>query len=77
MQSTTTITLDDGMRIIVPDSLNMITTYVLQEQEDWFEDEIKFLRKLVQPGHKVVDIGANYGVYTLTLARLVGSMGYV
>lgn len=77
METTITITLADGMRIIVPDSLNLLTAYVLQEQEDWFEDEIKFLRQLVRPGSNVIDIGANYGVYTLSLANLVGPAGRV
>jgi protein O-GlcNAc transferase len=77
MKSTTTIAQVDGVRVIVPDSLNLITTYVLREQKDWFEDEIKFLREVIQPGHRVIDIGANYGVYTLTMAKLVGPAGYV
>lgn len=70
-----TLELVDGTKVIVPDSLELITSYVLQEQGDWFEDEIKFLRKLVQPGDTVVDIGANYGVYALSLARKVGANG--
>lgn len=77
MNSATTLTLVDGVRIIVPDSLNLITTYVLREQEDWFEDEIKFLRHLLKPGQSVIDIGANYGVYTLSMAKCVGPSGHV
>jgi len=77
MNSTTTLTLVDGVRIVVPDSLNLITPYVLQEQQDWFEDEIKFLRRLLQHAQKVVDIGANYGVYTLSMAQTVGPTGGV
>lgn len=77
MISTTMLTLIDGVRIVVPDSLDLITPYVLREQQDWFEDEIKFLRRLLQPGQKVIDIGANYGVYTLCLAQKVGPTGYV
>ncbi|WP_231605176.1 FkbM family methyltransferase [Synechococcus sp. CBW1006] len=65
----------DGTKVIVPDSLELITPYVLQEQGDWFEDEIKFLRRLVRPDDIVVDIGANYGVYALSLARRVGPNG--
>jgi FkbM family methyltransferase len=72
-----TLKLVDGVRVVVPDSVNLITPYILREQEDWFEDEIKFLRHLIQPGQKVIDIGANYGVYTLTMARLVGPAGHV
>jgi len=74
---TTTLTLVDGVQIVVPDSLDLITPYVLQEQQDWFEDEIKFLRHLLQPGQNVIDIGANYGVYTLSMAKKVGSTGRV
>ncbi len=79
MISTATITvgLVDGIQVVVPDSLDQITPYVLQEQGDWFEDEIKFLRRLVQQGQTVVDIGANLGVYALSLARRVGPTGQV
>lgn len=77
MPPSVTLTLVDGVRIVVPDSLNLITPYVLMEQQDWFEDEIKFLRRLLQPGQKVIDVGANYGVYTLSMARTVGPKGSV
>lgn len=77
MTPTIALSLVDGVRIVVPDSLHLITPYVLMEQQDWFEDEIKFLRCLLQPGQKVIDIGANYGVYTLSMARTVGPTGCV
>ncbi|MEF8699914.1 MAG: FkbM family methyltransferase [Candidatus Accumulibacter sp. UW20] len=75
--STATFTLVDGVRIVVPDSLDLITPYVLCEQEDWFEDEIRFLRRLLQPGQKVIDIGANFGVYALCMAKCVQPTGHV
>ena len=77
MTSSTTLILVDGVRIVVPDSLNLITSYVLLEQQDWFEDEIKFVRRMLQPGQKVIDVGANYGVYTLSMAQTVGPTGRV
>lgn len=77
MLSKVTLELVDGVRVVVPDSLDLITPYVLQEQRDWLEDEIKFLRRLIRPGQRIIDIGANCGVYALTLARLVGSTGRV
>ena len=77
MTSSTALTMVDGVRIVVPDSLNLITPYVLMEQQDWFEDEIKFVRRLLRPGEKLIDIGANYGVYTLSMARAVGASGQV
>ena len=73
----TTLVLVDGVRIVVPDTLDLITPYVLLEQQDWFEEEIRFLRRLLQPAQKVIDIGANYGVYTLSMANTVGPAGQV
>lgn len=67
----------NGVRIAVPDSLNLITTYVLREQRDWFEDEIKFVRHMLEPGQRAIDIGANYGVFALSMARAVGPNGRV
>ena len=77
MQPTLTVSLVDGARVVVPDTLDLITPYVLQEQRDWFEDEIRFLRRLLRPGQQVIDIGASYGVYTLSMARAVGREGRV
>ena len=77
MIATITLTLPNGVRIVVPNSLNLITPYVLLEQQDWFEDEIKLLRRLLQPGQSVIDIGANYGTYTLSMAHSVGPTGQV
>jgi FkbM family methyltransferase len=72
-----TLKLPGDVSIIVPDSLEMITPYVLMEQLDWFEDEIKFVRDLLRPGQVAIDIGANYGVYALTMANAVGVDGRV
>jgi FkbM family methyltransferase len=77
MTHTTTLIMVDGVRVVVPDSLDLITPYVLLEQQDWFEDEIKFVRRLLRPGQKVIDIGANYGVYALSMAQTVGPTGCV
>jgi FkbM family methyltransferase len=77
MTDATLLNLVDGFRVVVPDSLDLITPYVLREQLDFFEDELRFVRRLLQPGQKVVDIGANYGVYTLPMAKKVGASGHV
>jgi FkbM family methyltransferase len=61
----------------VPPRLRCLTTWVLLEQEDWFEKEIAFVRRWLKPGMRAIDIGANFGVYALTMARLVGSGGKV
>jgi len=72
-----TVKLFDGTKVCVPDSLNLITSYVIEEQLDWFEDEIKFIRELMLPGQSAIDIGANYGLYTLAIAKKVGQSGFV
>jgi protein O-GlcNAc transferase len=77
MLNTVVLTLVDGVRIVVPDSLDLITPYVLREQQDFFEDELPFVRQVLQPGQNVIDIGANYGVYTLPMAQKVGASGHV
>jgi len=77
MASCRILTMVDGVRVAVPDAMDQITTYVLYEQEDWFEDEIKFLRRILKPGQQIIDIGANCGVYALSMARTVGPKGRV
>jgi FkbM family methyltransferase len=77
MVDTVVLTLVDGVRIVVPDALDLITPYVLREQQDYFEDELPFVRRVLQPGENVIDIGANYGVYTLPMAQKVGVSGHV
>jgi FkbM family methyltransferase len=74
---TTVVTLIDGVRVVVPNSLDLITPYVLREQRDFFEDELNFVRKLLGLGQRVIDIGANFGVYTLPMAQKVGPCGHV
>lgn len=72
-----TVRLCDGTRIVLSASLSTITTYVLLEQEAWFEKEADFVPRLLKPGMTVLDIGANVGVYSLPLARRVGPAGKV
>lgn len=67
----------DGTHIVLPASLDAITTYVILEQEKWFEKETTFLARWLKPGMKVIDVGANLGVYSLPMARLVGPDGHV
>jgi hypothetical protein len=75
MTRTSTLEIAGGARVVTPDSLNLITPYVLYEQQDWFEDEIVYLRRLLLPGQRAIDVGANYGVYTLSIAQAVGPTG--
>lgn len=72
-----TLSFGPGLRIIVPDDLKNATAYVLREQGDWFENELRFVREMLSPGGTVIDIGANFGVYTLSGAAAVGAQGRV
>jgi FkbM family methyltransferase len=67
----------DGTHIVVPSSLDAITTYVILEQEKWFEKETAFVARWLRPGMTAIDIGANLGVYSLPMARLAGPEGQV
>jgi FkbM family methyltransferase len=66
-----------GIAVSVPDDLQELGTYVLREQEDWFEEEIELVRAALEPGDLFIDIGANYGIYSLNAARAVGPEGRV
>lgn len=72
-----TLALPGGARFAVPPSLDQISTYVLLEQDDWFEDEIRFVRRVLRPGMRAVDIGANLGVYAVAMALGVAPGGRV
>jgi hypothetical protein len=67
----------DGTVLSVPASLSAVTTYVLLEQERWFEKEVEFVRQYMKPGMTAIDIGANLGVYSVPMARRVGPTGAV
>jgi FkbM family methyltransferase len=69
--------LTDGSVLVLPASLDAITTYVVLEQEAWFEKEPVFLRHWLKPGMTAIDIGANLGVYAVPMARLVAPRGQV
>lgn len=71
------IELVDGTLVSVEPDLGNLSTYVLVEQEDWLEKEIVLVRRLLQPAMCAIDIGANIGIYTLVMARLVGPDGHV
>lgn len=70
-----TIRIVDEIDVVVPSSNSLMTPFVLKEQGDWFEDEIKFIRRFIKSDMNVIDIGANYGLYTLSCARKIDKNG--
>jgi FkbM family methyltransferase len=71
------LNLQNGTQLIVPNRLDAITTYVILEQERWFEKEWGFVERLLQPGMTALDIGANLGIYSMGMAKAVGPSGRV
>jgi FkbM family methyltransferase len=71
-----TVPYDQGFLHVYPDIRNF-TSFVLLEQGDWFEDDIHLFRALVRPGDRVLDLGANIGVYAVSAANRVGNDGAV
>lgn len=71
------LNLQNGTKLFVPNRLDAITTYVILEQERWFEKEWGFVEHLLQPGMVAIDIGANLGIYSMAMAKAVGPVGRV
>ncbi len=68
---------DIGRIHLYPDIKSM-TTYMLVEQGDWFErDDMDLFRALIKPDDKVLDLGANVGVYAVSAALRINSKGAV
>lgn len=67
------VRIKDGVTVCVSPTVHQMTSYVLLEQEDWFEDEMDFVRALATPDMNAFDIGANHGVYGLTIANRLAS----
>jgi FkbM family methyltransferase len=44
---------------------------------EYYEPELLYLEKVLSPGKTFVDVGANFGIYTLIASALVGDAGRV
>jgi FkbM family methyltransferase len=49
----------------------------IQGHRTWEPEETAFFERVLQPGMRVVDCGANVGYFTLLASRLVGAEGHV
>jgi len=74
---TAILVMHDDIVITVPNTITLLTPYVVAEQQDWFEREVGFIRTLLQAGMMALDIGASYGTYSLTIARKIGATGHL
>jgi FkbM family methyltransferase len=73
----TYIPFDQDILLTVPASFQSTTTRCLLAEGDWFERELEFWRQYLQPGMKIIDVGASFGVYTFSAASRVGITGMV
>jgi methyltransferase, FkbM family len=69
-------TLDNGMSIIVNRHDRCVCWFVRLAGR-WDRNETNVVKKLVKPGHTVIEVGANFGCYTLLMAGLVGETGQI
>jgi len=58
------------------DPHNLIDRYIFYLGE-WEARETRYLRRTIQPGWSIFDVGANLGYFTLQFARLAGEKGRV
>jgi len=72
---TTKLSMPNDVTIVLPETLDNIVTYVLTEQGDWYEDEIRFLRKFIKPNMHIIDAEAGYGCYSLSMAAKLSPQG--
>lgn len=62
------LNLAGGAKALVPADLRVLSSFVFLEQEDWFEAEAGFVRRLAGHVRAALDVGANFGFYASTLA---------
>ncbi len=67
--------LTGGLRIFLNLSDHMVGLKILRGQYE--TEELLFVRRNVQPGHTVLDVGANIGFFTVHMAALVGELGKI
>jgi len=65
------------VRFFLPSKNSGAGTMMIYAVRELYEKELTHLRKFISPGMVVIDGGANYGIYSLAAARLVGPTGRV
>jgi len=65
-----------GCRLLVPTLLEPISFYTLIDGI-YEPDLVEVLKRVLHPGGAFIDIGANVGIFSLVVSRLVGDAGRV
>jgi hypothetical protein len=63
------VRLADGAEIAVNGALDDLSSYVLKEQQGWFDPEYRFLLENAQQDMRMMDVGAGVGAYAIALAK--------
>lgn len=64
------IQLKQGFSINVLSDLRQIASFIFLEQETWMEKDVSFIEALAPYLKNAIDVGANYGFYSLLMAKL-------
>jgi protein O-GlcNAc transferase len=63
------VRIKGDVTVCVQPLIQQMSSYILLEQEDWFEDEMEFIRSYITPEMNAFDVGANHGVYALSIGK--------
>lgn len=64
------------VRMFLPAQRKGFGKFIFAFRED-YEPEVAYLERALSPGKVFIDVGANFGVYTLVASKLVGEAGRV
>jgi FkbM family methyltransferase len=67
----------DGMRIFLNPNPERFMDKKLLSGELWEHKEVDLLRRIIKPGMTILDIGANFGYYSLLFSQWAGKNGRV
>jgi len=71
------VSIQGDTQIAVSGSIDDRFTYILKEQQGWFDPEYDFVLNMIQPDMRVIDIVAEAGVYAVPLAKKMTDGGKV
>lgn len=63
------VQLKHDFSINIPADLHQIASFIFMEQETWMEVDVRFIETLSSYVKTVIDVGANYGFYSLLMAK--------
>ena len=65
-----------NVQMFLPSNWHGFGKFIFAFREN-YEPELTYLESILSPGRVFVDVGANFGIYTMVASRLVGKAGRV